>query len=142
MLRPFRRVLVPLFALALVFGATACSDDESPSADDTRNDDVSAAIGGGDQDTEDVEFDFDELTGGSDRPFDVSREDLAKSISGGVQADRWEVEGDTIYLFFDEGTFDSIPAAINCSVALTLQSDEDRVVLVYPDGEVDCNEQS
>lgn len=154
----FRRTVAALFALALMLGATACSDDDSSSpspneaadnsdggtggsdATDTNGTDDGTDSDGANDD--DVEFDFDEVTGGSDRPFDIDREGLAKSLQSGTNADRWAVEGDTILLYFESGTYDSIPAAINCSAALTLKSDEDRVVLVYPDGEVDCDQQS
>ncbi len=140
--RPLR-LLASIAAALLVLGTAACSDDDSTSADRGATSSADAANGNDqDSDGDDEALDIGELTGGSDRPFGVSRDDLAKSIGSATSADRWEVEGETIYLFYGSGTYDSMTAAINCSAALTLQSDEDRVVLVYPDGEVDCNEQS
>lgn len=147
----FRRLLAVAFAGSILLGAAGCSDDDSANASATpepagsASEDSEATPGGGagdNGDTDDIEFDLDEITGGSDRPFGLDREGLAQSMLAGTKADRWEVDGNTIRLIFSEGSVDSVSPVINCTATNSLKADEDRVVLVYPDGEVDCDEQS
>lgn len=151
MLHPSRRLLAALFALVMVFAVAACSDDDSSdggsSADPTDaaagdTDPESTDTGDDDVDPDETEFDLNEITGGDDRPFDIDRETLARSLAPATKADRWEIDGDTIRLIYDSGSASAVTSTINCTAANTLKSDEDQVVLVYPDGEVDCGEYS
>lgn len=45
-------------------------------------------------------------------------------------------------LTYDEGSVEDIMAHINCSAISHLIKDEEGLILVYPDGEVDCREEA
>lgn len=145
------RRLVAATAAALLLAAAACSDDDDGGAPATADDAASVDdAGAGDDAAEDDDQDVPigiaedgtlDLPEGEDgRIFGVDDEGLARSMKAGTGADRVEVDGSTFRLIFDEGSVDSVSVTINCIAMQSVKGDDDSVVLVYPDGEVACDD--
>ncbi|HLT17159.1 MAG TPA: hypothetical protein VK007_10680 [Acidimicrobiales bacterium] len=145
------RRLVAATAAALLLAAAACSDDDDggapATADDAASvDDAGAGDGAAEDDDQDAPIGIAEdgtldLPEGEDgRIFGVDDEGLARSMKAGTGADRVEVDGSTFRLIFDEGSVDSVSVTINCIAMQSVKGDDDSVVLVYPDGEVACDD--
>lgn len=136
--RSSRLLVSVISAMLLMFGAVACSDDEASDSGTNSANETSGEDAGDDRgDGEAVDSSG---MGDEERPFGVNLSAMARALAGGTGADRHEVDGNTVHLIFDEGSVDDVKAAINCSVAVSMIAEDDRVVLVYPDGEVDCDD--
>ena len=123
-----RTIASAALAVALL-GVTACSDDDDGAAGDDQP--AAESNGGG------AASGLDESAG---RPFGVDASGMATAMKAGAGADRVEVDGNTFRLYFDEGSKDDVTATVTCSAMDSVSGDDDLVVMVYPDGELDCAE--
>lgn len=81
------------------------------------------------------------MEGDDGRPFDVDADGLAVAMQSATRADRVEVDGTTFRLHFDEGSVEDVQAYINCSAVNSVAGADDSVVMVYADGELDCDDE-
>lgn len=124
---PSTRLAASLCAVALTFGAVACSSDgDAASKKSIPSGGAPGTNDGGVLDPE----------GG--RPFGVDRSSMAVALAAATSAADHSVDGSTIELIYDSGSREDPTARINCSVAVSMVGEDDRVVLSYPDGPLDC----
>lgn len=144
--RSLSRLFAVLLSAAMVFSLAACSGDDS---DDTTNGDATEETSAGD--AEDDAVAGDAVAGDDDaaatsededdsRAFDVDDDGLAAAMQSGTGADDVEVDGNTFRLNFNDGSVDDVTSSINCRAMNEVKGADDQVVLVYPDGEVNCDE--
>lgn len=130
---PFRLsqpIAAAVVAALLLVGAAGCSDDSS-------GDKTSAAATDANGDDGTVSGDGD-----ASRPFGVDADGLATAMKSGTGADRVEVDGNTFRLYFDEGSTEDVMAMVKCSAMDSVKGDDDSVVMVFPDGELECDEET
>lgn len=84
-----------------------------------------------------TEIVVDENGGG----LDADQDTLVTAAVAATDADSGEWRDGTMVLTYTDGSVDDVTASINCSAMSHLLSDDDGLVLVYPDGEVDCRDQ-
>lgn len=132
-----RRCAVLFAALFLVVGLGACSDDEDSSGGSA----TPAATGG----TSDVSSDdaspsdvLDQMFDEDDRAFGIDQEQVAGIMVSTLKADSFTIDGNTTRVTFKDGSMEDPMAHINCSVAETIGGPDDRFILEYPDGTLDC----
>lgn len=129
---PVTRVGSGLIALAAVgvFVVGCSSDDSSTTPEPPVSDVVNAPA-----DPEQSSTDAEDTAGSLDAN---TRDDLVVAAVAATQADRGEWAGDTMRLYYGSGSSSDVTADISCRAITHLLSDDDGLVLVYPDGEKDC----
>lgn len=132
--RPFPSLAAALCVLALTIGGSACSGDDDGGG--AAGASTTVAEPGADGSAAPPDGGGAEGGGGLDAP----QEDLAIALATATSADDHVVEGSTIVLHFSTGSKDDPMATVNCSAASRLISEEDEVVLRYPDGTLVCAE--
>lgn len=137
------RLTIALLAASLLFSAAACSSDdgeESPETDTTEQV-QSPEPDSDEQGAEDGSTTVGTMPDGdASRPFGVNAEALAEAISTATRADDFEIDGNSFRLIYNEGEVDGTTAFINCTVVNELKGDDDTITLVYPDGELNCED--
>ena len=84
----------------------------------------------------------DAISGGGDgRVFNSSDDTMVKAATAATGAESGEWRDDTLRLTFSKGSKEDVIASINCRAIAHTLADDDGLVLIYPDGEVDCGEQ-
>lgn len=73
--------------------------------------------------------------------INADQDTLVTAAVAATNADSGEWRDGTMVLTYTDGSVDDVTASINCSAMSHLLSDDDGLVLVYPDGEVDCRDQ-
>lgn len=139
------RFITSVLAAALFFGASACSgssDDNSADTGSNSGDATTAttADSSTDNDAESGNSGTGGSAGDSDRAFGIDESGLAETLQRGLSADEVQVDGTTFRVIYSEGSVDSPTATMNCRVSVEIAGADDVIVLVYPDGELDCSE--
>lgn len=128
---PRGAVLVSALAVAglVLAGCSSDSDSEAPAPGTSSNDGGSAdATGTGDADS-------------SGRAFGASDDAIVQAVVTATPADSAEWRGDTLWVTFTDGSVDDPTVGGYCRVTAALLEDGEPVMLVYPDGEIDCEQE-
>jgi hypothetical protein len=131
-------------SVLVLFAAAACSSDGEGSAASTGPEvaiDGSEADAGGSGTNSSTPIDGFVDDPDNDRPFDATSETMGIALEAATSADRHEVDGTTITLFFSEGSTEGMGVYINCTAADAVTGADDTVILVYPDGQANCDDQ-
>ena len=135
--------------LALAMALAGCSDgeDASPTSSSSgqATDVIDASPDGDESDDEGTaeaqQALADAIEGEGERPFGADDDALAVAMQAATRADRVQVDGGTFRLHFDEGSVEDVNAFINCSAMNSIKGDTDSVVMVYADGELNCDDE-
>lgn len=120
------------FAALLTVGTAACGG-----GDET---DEAAAPAADAQDTSDEADGTNGMDPEGGRAFDVDQDTVVTAVLSGTDAAAAEWEGSTLHVVFESGSVDDMEARIPCTAAETVIADDESVVVVYPDGEIDCSD--
>lgn len=118
----------------LSFGLAGCSAGpmgDLPAPNTSDNGSMSDGNGGSDS--------SGELN--DDRAFGASDDTVIKGILTALsKADRAEFQGKSLMIYFNDGSVNDPTAGIGCLAAETLLGDDEKAVMVYSDGQLDCSE--
>lgn len=139
------RFITSLLASAVLIGASACSGSSDDNSADNSSNNVDAtttttAAPSTDNDTESGDSGSGGSAGDSDRAFGIDDSGLAETLQRGLSADEVQIDGNTFRVIYSEGSIDSPTAAMNCRVSVDIAGADDVIVLVFPDGELNCSE--
>lgn len=128
----------------------ACGGDDTPAAsnnaaeagadDADSTNDVGSNSDGTNNDGASSDTANNDGAGDDGRAFDSTDDAVITAVVQGTQAERAEWDGSTLRVIFDSGSAESPTEWIKCSAAEVLLADDEKAVLVYPDGELDCAE--
>ncbi len=128
---PRGSVLISALAVAglVLAGCSSDSDGEAPAPGVSDNGgDSTNSTGAGDSD-------------GSGRVFGASDDAVVQAVVKATPADSAEWRGDTLWVNFDDGSVKGPTTGGYCRITAALLNDGESVMLVYPDGEVDCEQE-
>lgn len=138
-----RRIRLAATISALLM-LTACGSDatdqatESPTEVEVGDDDTGIGAGG-DAEDEAARIIGEAVSGDREgRAFDVDDDMVVQTIVTATDATKAEWDGSTLVASFDEGSAQEMLAGMPCSAIEAIIAADERAVLVYPDGEVDC----
>ncbi len=132
--------LAPVALAALLATGTAACGGGGGDSDDVATATDTADTPTAEQDTSDEADGTNGMDTEGDRAFDVDQDTVVTSILSGTDAVDAEWDGSTLRVIFEAGSVDDVEATIPCTAAETIIADDESVVIVYPDGEVDCSE--
>jgi len=85
----------------------------------------------------------DEATGTEDgndgRAFDSTDDAVITAISAALDPDDITWEGKTLMVSFNSGSVGDPTAGTGCLAITTLVADDEKGIISYPDGEIDCS---
>lgn len=133
-------------ALALILsgGVAACGGDDSSSADSSGS---GGAATSADRDEGSSTDDSDAGSGdgsnddsGEGRAFDSTDDAVITAATSATGAERGEWDGSTVRIVFGAGSAENPVAWTNCLAIESLIADDEAAVLVFPDGELRCED--
>lgn len=116
-----KKIWTAAAAAVLMVGLTACGGDSTPAADSSTSGKAAS--------------------GESDRAFGVDSSGMSTAIKAGTKADRVEFNDGTFRAHFESGSTEDTVAWTKCGV-LQLLGEGENLLLVFPDGELDCSKRN
>lgn len=108
---------------------SASESTSSATASDGAGDGAGGGVGDGGSDSDDSDS----------RAFEVDDDAVIQAVLAATQAEKAEWDGATLMVHFAEGSSEDPTSGAKCGAAVVLADDE-KMVLRYPDGEIDCSQ--
>lgn len=128
-----------LLLLTACGGEDADQASEPPTAVEAGTEDSDAA--GSDDDAEDeaARVIGEAVSGDREgRAFDADDDMIIQTVVTATDAVEAEWDGNTLVAHFDDGSVDEVMAGMPCSAIGAIIAADESAVLIYPDGEIDC----
>lgn len=127
---------------ALLLALAGCGGDDSDDNDGSASESTSSATasaGAGDGAGGGAGDGGSDSDGSDSRAFDVDDDAVVQAVLAATRAEKAEWDGATLIVHFAEGSSEDPTAGTKCGAAVVLADDE-KMILRYPDGEIDCSQ--